>query len=79
MAQHRIDTNSPEWLAIQAQIEARLKVLFHQLKGRGLPMEPTENARGAILELEQLLEFPNQQHKEIKMPGSNVAEYGMVF
>lgn len=75
----RIDINSPEWFAIKAHIEARLKVHNKQLKSRGLPMAETENARGAILELELLLDLPNQQGVKIefKVLNPNAAEYGV--
>ncbi len=60
MAQIKIDPNSPEWLAIARHLEARkqlqIKLACTPLKA----MAETENARGALQEIELLLNLPNQ-------------------
>lgn len=51
---HEVDTNSQTWRAIERWIEERLQLRRHTLQSCGLPMDETENARGAIEELSEL-------------------------
>ncbi len=57
---NKIDPHSTEWLAIKRHLEERQRL---QTKLACMPLNPmaeTENARGALKEIELLLNLPNQ-------------------
>ena len=49
-----VEPDSETWRAIQQWIEARLQLRRATLECMGLPVDETENARGAIEELQEL-------------------------
>ena len=51
---YEIQVDSPTWREIERWIEERLQIRRSALEMTGLPMDETENARGAIEELHVL-------------------------
>lgn len=77
MVQHRIDPDSPTWLAVKAFIEDRMKAHSRTALSPGMDMSTTEQARGAARDLNMLLGLPDAQRKADNVPSPNVAEYGV--
>lgn len=50
-----IDPNSPTWQAVKARAEARINNVLTKLATPGLPLAETENERGRLAELRELL------------------------
>ena len=55
----KIDANCETWLAVEEWIEHRLNIRRSNLEMCSMPLDETENARGAIEELHQLRHLAN--------------------
>lgn len=55
-----IDPNSETWKAVQQHIDERLQVRWRNLGQPSVPMDETENCRGAIEELTHLEQLGQQ-------------------
>jgi len=53
-ANHQVDPNSETWRAVEEWIEMRNVIRQSTLECSGMPMDDTENARGAMEELKEL-------------------------
>lgn len=58
----KIDVNSPTWKQVERYVDQQLRIHYKNLKQCGLPDDETENARGAIQELETMLEVVRRPH-----------------
>lgn len=58
MSNERIDPYSSTWLAIREHAQRRIEELVGQNETEGLPPDKTENIRGRIAELRQILRLP---------------------
>ena len=54
LREYKIDRDSETWREIECWIKERLQIRRTTLEVTGLPVDETENARGAIEELHEL-------------------------
>lgn len=62
-----VDPNSSTWRAIESWIDERLQIRRSATECCGVPMDETENARGAIEELNELRQLGKPQTTVLKV------------
>ncbi len=71
---YEIDQNSPTWRAINRFIEDRLVMRRGNLEACGHPRDETENDRGAIEELNELLRLAQPRLVDAEAPFDTMSE-----
>lgn len=64
----KINQMSDDWLAVQRWAKEQMALAHEELRMTGTPIEDTENLRGRIFALEELLALPDEDVEKPIIP-----------